>query len=284
MRVGVTGAAGFTGRYVGEALAARGSVMVPLVADITDAAAIDAEVEASSFDGLLHLAAIAFVGGPDWRNLYTVNQLGTYNLLEAVARHRPGARCILASSAQVYGIQPSGFVREDARPMPTNPYAVSKYAMELGAAHWADKLAISTVRPFNYTGVGQEGQYLIPKIVEHFRARAPVIELGNIDVARDFGDVRAVAAAYAGLVLDTNVDVTVNVCSGKVTRLRDVIAMATEITGHSIEIIVNPAFVRAGDVPVLGGDATLLRSLLPDWSPTPLRDTLAWMLGSTPVA
>jgi nucleoside-diphosphate-sugar epimerase len=280
MRIAVTGADGFTGRYVAEALAARGSELVPLSADIMDAAAIDAEVAATSFDGLLHLAALAFVGVSDWRGFYQVNQIGTYNLLEAVAHHRPGVRCVLASSAQIYGPQASGIVDEDARPDPTNAYAVSKYAMELGSAHWADKLSISIVRPFNYTGVGQEEQYLIPKIVSHFRARKPVIELGNTDVARDFGDVRAVAAAYAGLLLDSSQDFTVNVCSGTVTRLRDVIAMATELTGHEIEIRVNPAFVRAGDVSVLGGDATRLRTLLPDWSPIPIRETLAWMLSS----
>lgn len=281
MRIAVTGAEGFTGRYLAQALATRGSEMVSLSADISDAAAIDAEVAAASFDGLLHLAAVAFVGVSDWRSFYSVNQIGTYNLLEAVARHHRGVRCVLASSAQVYGPQASGIVNEEARPDPYNPYAVSKYAMELGAAHWADKLALSIVRPFNYTGVGQEEQYLIPKIVSHFRKRKPVIELGNIEVARDFGDVRAVAAAYAGLLLDTPDDVTVNVCSGTVTRLRDVIAMASELTGHSIEICVNPAFVRTGDVPVLGGDATRLRQLLPDWSPIPLRETLAWMLAAS---
>jgi GDP-6-deoxy-D-talose 4-dehydrogenase len=281
MRIAVTGAEGFTGRYLAQALATRGSEMVSLSADISDAAAIDAEVAAASFDGLLHLAAVAFVGVSDWRSFYSVNQIGTYNLLEAVARHHRGVRCVLASSAQVYGA--SGIVNEEARPDPYNPYAVSKYAMELGAAHWADKLALSIVRPFNYTGVGQEEQYLIPKIVSHFRERKPVIELGNIEVARDFGDVRAVAAAYAGLLLDTPDNVTVNVCSGTVTRLRDVIAMASELTGHSIEICVNPAFVRTGDVPVLGGDATRLRHLLPDWSPIPLRETLAWMLAAPTV-
>lgn len=278
MRIAVTGADGFTGRYVAEALAARGGELVPLTADITDAAAIEAEVASATFDGLLHLAAIAFVGVSDWRSFYQVNQIGTYNLLEAVARHRPATRCVLASSAQVYGPQASGLITEDVRPDPANPYAVSKYAMELGASYWAAELPISIVRPFNYTGLGQEEQYLIPKIVSHFKARKPVIELGNIDVARDFGDVRAVAAAYTGLLLDNRNDVTVNVCSGTVTRLKDVIAIATELTGHHIEIRVNPAFVRAGDVPVLGGDATRLRAILPDWSPIALRDTLAWML------
>lgn len=278
MRIAVTGADGFTGRYVRQALAARGSEMVALSADIADASAIDAEIASTRFDGLLHLAAIAFVGVSDWRSFYAVNQIGTFNLLESLARHSPGTRCVLASSAQIYGPQASGIVSETARPNPANPYAVSKYAMELGASYWAGKLSISIVRPFNYTGVGQEVQYLIPKIVSHFRERAPVIELGNIEVARDFGDVRAVAAAYAGLLLDTNEDVTVNVCSGTVTRLRDVIAIASALTGHDIEISVNPAFVRAGDVPVLGGAASKLQSLLPDWSPIPLRETLAWML------
>ena len=278
MRVAVTGADGFTGRYVVAALRQRGAEVVELCADLTDVAAIDDEVSKAGFDCLIHLAAVAFVGNSDWRSFYNVNQIGTYSVLEAVSKYHPGTRCILASSAQVYGPHASGVVSEHAAANPGNPYALSKYAMELGSVQWSDRLSISIVRPFNYTGVGQEPQYLIPKIIEHFRKRAQVIALGNINVARDFGDVRSAAAAYVGLALDCDADVLVNLCSGQTTRLLDVIEMVSDLTGHRIAIEVNPAFVRANDVPTLGGDATYLRRLLPSWQPIALRQTLQWML------
>lgn len=279
MRVGVSGADGFTGRYLAHALSARGATLVPLMADLRDAAAVRAELVDARIDRLVHLAGIAFVASDDWRQFYTVNQLGTFALLDAAAAVRPGMRCVLASSAQVYGAQASGMLDEDCAANPSNHYAISKYAMELGSGQWRDRLEIVVTRPFNYTGVGQEERYLIPKIVAHFRQRAATIELGNLDVKRDFGDVRAVADAYAGLVMLNEAPPSlVNLCSGVVHGLRDVIAMAAALTGHRIEIAVNPAFVRANDVPVLGGEPTRLAVALPGWAPIPLRDTLAWML------
>lgn len=279
-RIAVTGAGGFTGRFVEEALSARGAQCVPLEADLCDAAAVEDEVRRVSFDGFIHLAARAFVNSSDWRGFYDVNQLGTYTLLESVARHRPGIRGIVVSSAQVYGPGAEGLIAEDAPARPANHYAVSKLAMEHGAALWKDRLDIVIARPFNYTGVGQGAEYLIPKIVDHFRRRAAVIELGNIWVKRDFGDVRSVAAAYADLVTAPSSPALVNICSGSVRSIDDVLAILTQMSGHRMEVQVNPAFVRENDVPVLGGDVTRLRAALPGWTPIDLQQTLEWMYRS----
>jgi nucleoside-diphosphate-sugar epimerase len=279
MRVAVTGAGGFTGRFVAEALAAAGATCVPIEADLTDADAVERGIADTAFDRLIHLAARAFVGVADWQSFYTVNQLGTFTLLDAVARKQPGTRVILASSAQVYGPGAEGLVAEDAPVNPANHYAVSKWAMELGAALWKGKLDLIVTRPFNYTGIGQGSEYLIPKLVDHFRRSADVVELGNTWVKRDFGDVRTVAEAYAGLILADDVPPIVNIATGIVHSIDEILAMLTEISGHVMDVRVNPAFVRANDVPSLGGDATRLRAALPDWRPRDLRDTLAWMYG-----
>ncbi|KPF74770.1 GDP-6-deoxy-D-lyxo-4-hexulose reductase [Blastomonas sp. AAP25] len=280
MRVLVTGADGFTGTYLVAELLSRGHEVVPFASDITDAAAVDAEVAAVSPDRVIHLAAIAFVGTDAVDPFYQVNQLGTYHLLDAVARHAPRAHVLIASSANIYGNTTGGYLDESTPPNPANHYAVSKWAMELGARMWADRLHITIARPFNYTGVGQEEQYLIPKIVAHFRRREPVITLGNIDVSRDFGDVRSVVAAYCGLSLAPPAHQVVNVCTGRVWNIRQIIAIASRITGHDIEIATNPAFMRANEVEILAGDASLLQSLLPDWQPKSLEDTLEWMLAA----
>ncbi|WP_284458119.1 GDP-mannose 4,6-dehydratase [Blastomonas fulva] len=276
----MTGADGFTGTYLVAELLSRGHEVVPFASDITDAAAVDAEVAAVSPDRVIHLAAIAFVGTDAVDPFYQVNQLGTYHLLDAVARHAPRAHVLIASSANIYGNTTGGYLDESTPPNPANHYAVSKWAMELGARIWADRLHITTARPFNYTGVGQEEQYLIPKIVAHFRRREPVITLGNIDVSRDFGDVRSVVAAYCGLSLAPPAPQVVNVCTGRVWNIRQIIAIASRITGHDIEIATNPAFMRANEVEILAGDAALLHALLPDWQPRDLEDTLQWMLAA----
>lgn len=277
MRVALTGATGFTGRYVTAALDEARIDWVALSADLRNREAVRRAVDAISFDRVIHLAGHAFVGVADWTSFYAVNQIGTFNLLDVVAAARPGARCILASSAQVYGLGAEGLIAEDAPTNPANHYAISKLTMEQGAALWRDRLDIAVTRPFNYTGVGQGGEYLIPKLVDHVRRRASAIELGNTWVKRDFGDVRHVAAAYASLIAADAVPATVNLCTGTVSSIDAVLAILQELSGHMIEVRVNPAFVRANDVAVLGGDAGLLRDTLPGWQPGALRDTLAWM-------
>jgi nucleoside-diphosphate-sugar epimerase len=281
MRVALTGATGFTGRFVNSALKKAGLTPVALQVDLRDKEAVDTVVDATDFDRVIHLAGFAFVNAADWASFYTINQLGTLNLLDAVARKKPGARCIIASSAQVYGPHAEGLITEDAPTNPTNHYALSKWAMERGAELWRDKLEIVTTRPFNYTGLGQNTQYLIPKIVEHFRRRADVIELGNIWVRRDFGDVRSVADAYVGLTLAAAVPPVVNIATGTVSSIGNILEQLTTLSGHHIDVQVNPAFVRKGDVEVLGGSAKILSENLPDWQPALLGDTLAWMYNAS---
>lgn len=277
MRIAVTGSRGFTGRFVVEALARHGATCVPLDADLGDPAAIDREVAMIECDRLIHLAARAFVDQKDWAAFYTINQLGTFHLLDSFARRHPGLRCVVASSAQVYGIGAEGLIDEDAQALPSNHYAVSKLAMEHGARRWADRLDLVLTRPFNYTGLGQSVDYLIPKIVDHYRRRATVIELGNLWVRRDFGDVRAVADAYARLALAPSSRNVFNICTGVVHSIDDILAVMTKISGHQPNVVVNPAFVRSNEVAVLGGSPVRLQAALPGWTSPPLSETLAWM-------
>lgn len=223
----------------------------------------------------------SFVGHGVADAFYQVNLLGTRNLLEAIAESGKVPECVLlASSANVYGNTSSGMLNEDALPMPANDYAVSKLAMEHMARLWSSKLPIVVTRPFNYTGVGQADNFLLPKIVSHFRRKAEVIELGNLDVWRDFSDVRSLVAAYRGLVEAKPTGQTVNVSSGVTHSLREVIQLCEAISGHSIRVEVNPAFVRASEVKTLCGDNSRLKSLVADWQTPPLRETLEWMLAA----
>ena len=295
-RILVTGLGGFTGRYLQAALQQCGwevwglglqsapSTVNPahyLQVDLADSAALVHAVAQVQPHAVIHLAAIAFVGHGDADAFYRVNLLGTRHLLAAlVAQPQPPVRVLLVSSANVYGNQTEGMLDEATPPKPANDYAVSKLAMEHMAQLWTTRLPITIVRPFNYTGVGQSTDFLLPKIVDHFRRRAAIIELGNLDVWRDFADVRAVVNAYCRLLdVPAATGVTVNVCSGRSHSLRGILAMAEQITGHTLQVRVNPALVRANEVKNLLGNPAYLGTLVGnDWAGPPLLDTLQWML------
>lgn len=286
----ITGVQGFTGRYMADELRASGYEVIGTGSqaldapdyhqvDLTDGLGLRALLAEVQPDVIVHLAAIAFVGHGAADAFYQVNLLGTRNLLEAIAACGKAPECVLlASSANVYGNFSEGMLDEQTPPAPANDYAVSKLAMEYMARLWCDRLPIVIARPFNYTGVGQAENFLLPKIVSHFHRKADTIELGNLDVWRDFSDVRAVVQAYRGLIEARPLGQTVNVSSGHTHSLREVIAKCTAITGHSIEVQVNPAFVRANEVKTLCGDNARLRGLVPGWQTPSLDETLGWML------
>jgi GDP-6-deoxy-D-talose 4-dehydrogenase len=291
----ITGINGFTGKYVADELESVGFTVYGIGAVVSDLpryfqvdlldkpglADVVREVQPAV---VVHLAAIAFVGHGDVDDFYRVNVIGTRHLLEALALHATGLDAVLlASSANIYGNSTEGVLAENTPPNPANDYAVSKLTMEYMAKLWLDKLPIFFVRPFNYTGVGQTEDFLLPKIVAHFRRHASFIELGNLDVWRDFSDVRMVAQVYLHLLKVKPVGQAINVCSGKTHSLREVFAMAEHISGHKMEIRVNPAFVRANEVKSLCGDVTRLRSLIGDWDAPSLEETLRWMLESPQV-
>jgi len=292
LRALLTGCHGFTGRYVAAELESMGYEVVGLAhdgdppregvlrANLLDRAAVRSAVSEARANVVVHLAAISFVAHGDADEIYRTNVVGTRNLLEALAASGVEPRSVvLASSANIYGNAPVEPITEDTSPGPANDYAVSKLAMEYMARLWMGRLPITLVRPFNYTGVGQGENFLIPKIVAHFRRGEKVIELGNTDVARDFSDVRDVARAYAAIVAKAPVGKVVNVCSGIAYTLGEVLEMMAGIAGYAIEVRVNPAFVRASEVKRLVGSHARLRELA-GFAPTiPLEETLRWMYG-----
>jgi nucleoside-diphosphate-sugar epimerase len=291
----ITGATGFTGRYLAPKLAAAGYEVHGTVhgdagdpvagvaklhrVDLADSTAVGGLIREASPHKVAHLAAIAFVAHSDVGEMYRSNILGTRNLLGALASVGCADAVLLASSANVYGNARQRVLDEILPPNPANDYGVTKAAVELLAGIYSDRLPLIVVRPFNYTGRGQSDRFLIPKIVFHVRRRALEIELGNIEIARDFSDVRSVVEAYAR-ILETPgaVGTTLNVCSGCATSLRDLIAMTERITGHRMTVRVNPAFVRDDEVKSLCGSNKKLRETIGSLPTLPLEHTLRWML------
>lgn len=292
----ITGAAGFTGRYLTSLLAGRGHEVHGVVhhapddaiadasavhvADLADHSAISRVVDDVRPEHVVHLAAIAFVGHGDIEEMYRSNVVGTRQLLDALTGLAAApTSVVLASSANVYGNAREGVLDETMPPAPANDYGVSKVAAEYVGHIYSARLPLITVRPFNYTGRGQADNFLIPKIIAHARQRAPVIELGNLDVARDFSDVRAVVDCYARLLdAPRAIGETFNICSGRAVSLGEILEMVSDISGHRFEVRVNPALVRANEVRCLSGSAAKLEGVIGESPRIPLQETLAWML------
>jgi nucleoside-diphosphate-sugar epimerase len=266
----ITGIDGFTGKYLEEFLIQKGFEVYGTVinksknfnyyqCDITKKEQVDKVIKAVKPDYVIHLAAISFVAQKDSLAFYNVNVIGTQNILDSIIDNSLNPKkIILASSATVYGNQGKEVLDESMCPKPINHYGCSKLAMEHISSTYFDKLNIIITRPFNYTGVGQEEHFLIPKIVKHFKDGKKEIELGNIDVAREFNSINYVVEIYYKLLLSTAKSTIVNIASNKAIKLLDIIEIMEKISGHKIKIKVNPAFVRENEIKTLSGSTDSL--------------------------
>jgi len=286
----ITGINGFTGRYLTRELEAAGYQVFGLtISDNTDNRKVfscDLEdkdklldiVDQVSPHFVAHLAAVSFVAHDDVDAIYRTNLLGTRNLLQALGKSSSKPeKVLLASSANIYGNATQLPITENSQPSPENDYAVSKMAMEAMAKLWMDRLPIVLVRPFNYTGVGQTKNFLIPKIVDHFTRKEKIIELGNIDIERDFSDVRDVVRIYHKLLTNSMAGQTYNICSGHSISLKEILSLLSEIAGYEIKIEINPNFVRENEIKKLVGSDEKLRSVFGDFERIPIKETLSWM-------
>jgi len=223
----------------------------------------------------IHLSGISFAAHGNNEDFYKVNTIGTTNILDAfIELQLNPKKIILASSATIYGNQGLEVLDESLCPMPANHYGASKYAMECLAKGYFSKLPILITRPFNYTGKGQADNFLIPKIISHFKEGKKVIELGNIDVSREFNDVSFICEVYKHLLECGDDSTMVNICSGRGIKLLDVITMMNAIAGYDIEVQVNPAFVRKDEIKSLTGSEKKLLKIIGKVEQKPFEKTL----------
>ena len=241
---------------------AAGHRITALQSNITDAPALEAEVLTTDPDWVIHFAGISFVASKDDEAFYRVHALGSSNLLASLSKLRKKpVKVLLASSATVYGNSNVAHASEDQQLNPIDHYAMSKVAMEEMAKTFMDRLPIIIARPFNYTGPGQKGNFLIPKLIAHFTQKNASIELGNLNVEREFNDINMICEAYLNLLQYGTPAETYNVGSGNARSLKQVIDTLIQMTGHAIEVKVNPDFVRANEVRRMCADPAKLNAL-----------------------
>lgn len=273
MRVLVTGAGGFVGRHVTSELAAAGHEPLALdleiprsvppeqafAADLRDASALAGLVRRLRPDACVHLGGIAFVptGWTEPDLVFAVNAGGTLNLLEAFRREAPSARVLVVTSAEVYGRAPSPVpLTEEAPLRPDNMYAVSKMAADLSSLLYARRygMHVMTARPENHIGPGQSGRFVAPSFAAQLLAMAegraePVIRVGNLEVERDFTDVRDVARAYRLLLEGGRAGSPYNVASGRFVRIRAILDKLCELAGAHPQVETDPQRYRPADNP-----------------------------------
>ncbi len=291
----ITGAAGFTGRHLAIALAKAGYAVTGLArrqpavlpAGIDQMLLVDLAKDHSLLadalhdlkpDVIVHLAAISRIDHGDADTVYQINTLGSRHLLEAICQsgHKPQA-VLMASSAYVYGTE-GGIQNEDSPLCPPNDYAVSKIAMEHIARLYSSRLPVVIARPFNYTGIWQEGHFLIPKLIACIQRRDPVLHLGDVHAVRDFLDVRTLCDFYIRLMHSPMAaGQTVNVCSGNGLKLSTILDMLRGLAGYNFEIEVDRSLIRGGGN-ILTGDRRRLESIIGPSEGIPFETTLRWML------
>lgn len=292
MKVLVTGATGFVGRWLIDELARSGHTPIASPGheelDIADPAAVDLIVRQVRPDAIVHLAAIASRASAarDPARTTEVNVGGTANVLQAAQRFADRLPVLIAGSAEVYARPQAGDgpLTERAPLADTDdPYRRSKQEAEEIARRAGDAgQPIVITRAFNHTGPGQRTEFAIPafarRIVDARDRGETTILVGNVDVERDIGDVRDTVRAYRLLIEalasgGLHGSQTFNVATGRAVRLRDIVEQLGRLAGIEVEIRVDPALVRPDDPPHIVGDASALRAAT-EWEP-------GWDLPST---
>jgi GDP-6-deoxy-D-talose 4-dehydrogenase len=282
LRLLVIGSRGFTGQHLIAQLHDNPAVVVAEAADhgldLRRPDTIARALDATEPQTVLNLGAISTVATDDVHGLYEINAFGQLNLLQCLAERGFTGRLVFASSASVYGGGAGGMIAEDQPLAPVNHYAFSKQLAENFCRLFVGRFDIVVVRPFNCIGLGQRESFVVPKIVRHFRDRAVAIELGNLEIERDFIDIRDAVRAYEVILTAARPASPVHIASGRTASIRDIILTLEELTDHRMELRVDPALVRSNDVHRQQADITRLQTLgfTPRFS---LRDTLGWMLG-----
>ena len=298
----VTGAAGFVGQYLIQALlrdgwdvtgaalsadaetprlsAAERDAVRWLAADVRRLPDVERALDASRPDAVFHLAGITFVPAASADPGLTIetNVAACARLMGAVKARRAAGTLdpvvLVTGSAEQYGRhEPADFpLRESAEQRPLTVYAASKAAQEVVAleAFRSAGVRVVATRSFNHTGAGQPASFLVPALAGRVRklarSGAGRLPIGNTTTVRDFLHVTDVVSAYILLIARGVPGEVYNVCSGRGTSVREIAERVLRLAGRDAALESDPTFVRPVEVPTLVGDNAKLRAAT-GWAP-----------------
>ncbi len=270
----VVGGESFTGRVLVGRLRALGVETFvssrsgedgAIAADLLDPASLARAVEIARPDVVVNLAGYSFAGGRDYPAVYAANVVGVANLLQAL-EDRPPRLTIIPSSASIYApAQDGAVVGEDHPVAPGNHYAASKAGVEHMCRVAGRALPIQVVRPFNYTGPGQDERFLTPKIVGAFARGATSITLGELDLYRDISSVDDTCEAYVRLIMKAEPTEPLNICSGRRVHLASLVEILKKISGRDMAVVRDQALIRSGEPKSITGDRRRLEASIGGW-------------------
>jgi GDP-4-dehydro-6-deoxy-D-mannose reductase len=299
----VTGAAGFVGGHLLDRLLTGSASIAAWYRPKTDVRHLRAGVEWTGVELLdadairqalrrvrpsqiYHLAGWAHPAA-SWTQTfetYQNNVLATHHLLAAVRQIVPTARVLITCSATVYAPRDRALAESDAV-LPSSPYATSKLAQEMLAAHaWRDEqLQTLIARSFNHTGPGQDPSYVTSSIARQIAyieagLQEPVLRVGNLDPRRDLTDVRDVVRAYTAMMASATPGQPYNVCSGRALTIRALVTTFVARARVPVSVVQDSTLFRPNDAPLLVGDHSRLTADT-GWTPEiPIEKTVADLL------
>lgn len=285
----ITGVMGFVGRYFVDYLAQNEPDAIVYGVDIPEQCNINIKYEALNLmdgakvqdivkkikpDYIVHLAAMSSVA-QSWAepaNCFVNNMSAFLNLADAVHSNNLKTRILSVGSSEEYGIYDEP-MKENFVLHPKSPYSVARLSQEYMSKLYVDRFDMDIVmtRSFNHIGPRQSTKFVIPSFIEQLVNIASgksenKMLVGNIDVVRDFTDVRDVVDAYYRIITKAPNRSVYNVCSGRGVKLRDIIDTTANRLGIKPNIVIDPSRVRANEIPSVIGDNTKLKTEL-GWEP-----------------
>lgn len=299
MKVFITGADGFIGSHLAEALVRDGHDVTALAiynsiglegwlaeipkdvrkdlqvvqGDVRDPEQVSHLVKGKEW--VLHLAALIGIpysyNAP--RSYMETNIGGTLNILEASKSHEV-AKLVVTSTSEVYGSALEVPMRESHPKQPQSPYSATKIAADaLALSYWhAFDLPVTVARPFNTYGPRQSLRAVIPTIMIQLLSGKRTLQLGNLEATRDFNFVADTAQGILRLAeSETAVGREVNLSSGKEISIRNLALLIAEIMNvdpEDISFVTDPDRLRpdGSEVDRLLGESSLAREILA-WEP-----------------
>lgn len=300
-KVLLTGAGGFSGKYLREFLVGRGIEVhsmgqrVPQtdalrryhhLIDITSTSEINHVLKNFQPDYLIHLAGV--VRHTDPQVFYRVNTQYAVAILTALERHEPHIPSLFVGTAAEYGQpRPEDLpLKEDVICKPLDHYGISKYAqtLEVLAAHKRSGLPVVIARPSNIVGAGMPAHFVVQSFASQIAKirrgeQPPILKTGNLQSSRDFISIAEVCKIYWDLIqTPAAYGEVVNVCSGIATPISNLVTRLIELSGLEISVETDPALYRAVDVPIHYGSTEKLRRILGYTPSLLLQETLTEIL------